>query len=258
MDFTLDKYQRLLAAFQQNGYSFYTYEEYCEKKTNEKFVILRHDVDLKAENSLQTAKIEYQLGIKASYYFRIQPQSNKPAIIKQIAELGHEIGYHYEDLAIFNGDAKKAIEHFQLKLAYFRQFYPVKTISMHGNPTRKIDNKEIWKSYNYRNFGIIGEVYVDTDFNQVFYLTDTGRCWDGEKYSIRDKVSSPFTQKFHTTDQIIRAIETKTLAHRLMLNTHPQRWTNNKLGWELELVFQRMKNIIKRILLHNTKVFAEK
>ena len=28
----------------------------------------------------------------------------------------------------------------------------------------------------------------DVDFSQLFYLTDTGRCWDGYKVSVRDKI----------------------------------------------------------------------
>ena len=66
-------------------------------------------MDLKAENSLATARIEHGLGVKASYYFRIVPQSNKPDIIKEIASMGHEIGYHYEDMSICEGDTEKAI-----------------------------------------------------------------------------------------------------------------------------------------------------
>lgn len=249
MDFTLKTYKQLLTSLQQAGYMFLTFQQFCEGRIKEKFVILRHDVDLKAENSLSVAKIEHQSGIKASYYFRIAPQSDKPETIKQIVDLGHEIGYHYENLSLFNADEVKAIEHFEKKLNYFRQYYPVKTICMHGSPVGKIDNRDLWKNYNYRDFGIIGEPYFDIDFNNVFYLTDTGRCWDGEKYSVRDKVQSSFTQKFHTTDQIIEALKTSRLPGQIMITTHPQRWTDNKIEWGIELVSQKVKNVIKSFLI---------
>ena len=61
-------------------------------------VILRHDVDRLPENSLRTARIEQEMGIRGSYYFRIVPESWDEKIIKEIAALGHEIGYHYEDV----------------------------------------------------------------------------------------------------------------------------------------------------------------
>jgi hypothetical protein len=211
-------------------------------------------VDLKAKNSLRTAQIEHELGIKASYYFRVVPQSNQPEIIRAITALGHEIGYHYEDMAIAQGDAEQAFAHFKKQLAYFRQFYPVRTICMHGAPTSKWDGRELWKHYDYRQEGIVGEPYFDVDFSQVFYLTDTGRCWDGYKVSVRDKIpqyQDQWTAKgwvYSTTQQLIRAIQKKQLPTRIMITTHPQRWTDNLLAWVKELVMQSVKNAIKRIL----------
>ena len=41
---------------------------------------------------------------------------------------------------------------------------------------------------DYQDFGLIGEPYFDVDFNEVAYYTDTGRRWDGEDVSVRDKV----------------------------------------------------------------------
>ena len=257
MDFTLRIYRKLLTTLQHSGYRFVTFEQYCEslleERKEEPFVILRHDVDLKAKNSLRTAQIEHELGIKASYYFRVVPQSNQPEIIRAITALGHEIGYHYEDMAIAQGDAEQAFAHFKKQLAYFRQFYPVRTICMHGAPTSKWDGRELWKHYDYRQEGIVGEPYFDVDFSQVFYLTDTGRCWDGYKVSVRDKIpqyQDQWTAKgwvYSTTQQLIRAIQKKQLPTRIMITTHPQRWTDNLLAWLKELVMQSVKNAIKRI-----------
>ena len=85
VDFTLTKYTELLQALKAGGYRFITFEQYCADKEaldEARYVILRHDVDLKAENSLETARIEHSLGITASYYFRVVKQSNKPEIIQ--------------------------------------------------------------------------------------------------------------------------------------------------------------------------------
>jgi hypothetical protein len=161
MDFTLSTYQALLESIQKAGYNFYTFEDWCIGKAKGKCVILRHDVDLKASHSLATANIEAQLNIRATYYFRVVPQSNQPHIIESIVNLGHEIGYHYEDLSLFEGDKNKAMNHFVKQLTYFRQFYPVQTICMHGSPTSKFDNRQLWSTNNYREYGIIGEPYFD-------------------------------------------------------------------------------------------------
>ena len=259
LDFTQKKYSRLLEILADNGYRFFTFEEYCVQKNcipdDVKFVILRHDVDLKPRNSLAIAKIERFLGVNSSYYFRVVEQSNKPEIIKNIVALGHEIGYHYEDMAVCEGQTKQAIAHFEKWLRYFRQYYPVKTICMHGSPRSEFDGRELWKEYDYHDYGIIGEPYFDVDFSKLFYLTDTGRRWDGFSVSVRDRI--PVYQDvwlskgwvYHATDDVIEAILKGSFPNQLMLTTHPQRWTNHIVSWLMELVLQNVKNVIKKTII---------
>jgi hypothetical protein len=59
---------------------------------------------------------------------------------------------------------------------------------MHGSPFSKYDNKKIWEKYDYRDYGIIAEPSFDIDYDEVFYITDTGRSWNNSKVSVRDKV----------------------------------------------------------------------
>jgi len=59
-------------------------------------VILRHDVDRLPANSLATARMEHETGIRGSYYFRVVTESYEEQVIREIYALGHEIGYHYE------------------------------------------------------------------------------------------------------------------------------------------------------------------
>ena len=96
-DFTLKTYRTLLNELLDRGYSFQTLQEFMGQPEN-KTVILRHDVDRKPKNAFVIASIEEEAGIRASYYFRIVKESYDEHIIKKIAEMGHEIGYHYEDL----------------------------------------------------------------------------------------------------------------------------------------------------------------
>ena len=264
-DFSLDIYRELLETLQQQGYALIGYAEYLKggkrrdnseeiKAKSGKFVILRHDVDAKPENSLRTAQIEHSIGAKATYYFRVVRESNCPPMIKAIVLLGHELGYHYEDMSLCRGNVKLAWEHFQAWLDYFRQYYAVETICMHGAPTSQWDSKDLWKKYDYKTLDIIGEPYLDTDFSDVFYLTDTGRCWDGYKVSVRDKIpqyQDEWTAKglvWHTTPELIEAIKNGRLPDHVMMTTHPQRWTNDKVAWWKELLTQSVKNIIKRLL----------
>ena len=104
-DFTLTTYKSLILAFQDAGYQFQTFEDAMTNPAEGKLVVMRHDVDELAWNALKMAQLENRLGIRATYFFRIVKQSNVPEVIRQIVALGHEVGYHYEDLSLTNGDA---------------------------------------------------------------------------------------------------------------------------------------------------------
>lgn len=261
MDFTLQIYTDLLSALKQQGYSFITFREYFSNPP-EKFVILRHDVDDKKLNSLRFAEIQNQLNVKGTYYFRMVPESFDASVIRKMADLGHEIGYHYEDMDFARKShpnlkqESQLYDHayilFQEHLKTLRAICPIDTICMHGSPLSGFDNKALWKKFAYKESGILGEPYFDLDFNQVFYITDTGRMWDGNKVSVRDKVDLPTHFKhlrFHTTTDIIQAIRADQLPNKVMFTFHPQRWTDNTLEWTSEWVRQNAKNFIKRHFL---------
>lgn len=258
MDFTLKIYKELLNALQSAGYNFYTFEKFISSEDQEKkFIILRHDVDARPHNSLAFARIQAEMGIRGTYYFRIVPQSYNEAIIKEMVELGHEVGYHYETMDTCKGDTDRAYEEFCRNLEAFRRLTPVQTISMHGSPMSPHDNREIWKKYDYRSLGILAEPYFDIDFNELFYITDTGRRWDGHLYNVRDKATKerPVTNpaflklRYHTTRDIISAVENNTFPVRAMLNFHPQRWNDQLFPWLKELIWQNVKNQVKRVVV---------
>lgn len=260
-DFTKKIYRELLEQLIFNGYSVIPFKNFFYTKSK-KIVILRHDVDKKPQNSLEFALIESSLNFSSTYYFRVTKTVYPISIIKKIASMGHEIGYHYEDLVSSNGDLDKAIISFENHLKLLRKCYPVVTICMHGNPLSKWDNRDLWKIYNYKNFGIIGEPYFDIDFNEVFYLTDTGRRWDGVDLSVRDKVFNDKVMsnfrylRYHNTKDIIEAAEEGKLPDKMMLTTHPQRWNDGILRWTFELISQNFKNLIKKYIVASKSLNA--
>ena len=259
LDFSNKIFSELLKKLLESKYKFETFFQHCTYGNSFKKVILRHDVDRIPLNSVKIARIEYSLGIKGTYFFRIVPQSYNLNIMTTIAELGHEIGYHYEDVNLVLSNNKElrkknqeqiidaAFESFCKNLELFRQNFDIKTICMHGSPLAKHDNMIIWQKYNYRDLGIIGEPYLDLNFNEVAYLTDTGRRWNGEKFSLRDKVKSKYNFNFKSTQDIIDGIN--RLPDKVMFTIHPQRWHDNPLLWLKELLSQNVKNQIKRIIV---------
>lgn len=247
MDFTITKYNQLIEELIVQNYFFQTFNDFVTAPLN-KSIILRHDVDLLPYNSLIFAKIQYQSKIRGVYYFRAVPESWNEKVIKEINDMGHEIGYHYECLTTTKGNLELGIKDFEKNLNALRKLAPVTTICMHGSPMSQFDSKDLWKQYNYKDFGIIGEPYFDINFKKVFYLTDTGRKWDGDKVSVRDRVNSGFNLTFHKTDEIIEAANNHSLPDQIMFTFHPQRWNDNTYMWVKELIVQNIKNQIKKHL----------
>ena len=283
-DFTLHTYKKLLETFLSKNYSFQTFSQYL-KEAAHRFVILRHDVDARKMNSLETARLEYQMGIAGTYYFRMVPESFDEDVIRKIHEMGHEIGYHYEDVSACAAsraqDRKEsqdqlmadAIESFRNNLEILRRIAPVETICMHGCPLSRWDNRLLWQYYDYHDFGISGEPYFDLDFDKIVYLTDTGRRWNGGSVSVRDKAirrqrdekaeelrdsgmegrkdeeQRATVYRFRSTFDIINSAESNSLPDRIMLTIHPQRWTDKPLPWLRELIWQNVKNIGKAIIV---------
>src|SRR5690554_5481922 len=133
MDFTLKAYEKILIAIKEADLPVYTIAQWIEAP-RESGVIMRHDVDRLPKNALEMAKLEARYGVYSTYYFRIGKPTFKPAIIVEIAKLGHEVGYHYEDLSLAKGRVDMAFELFEKHLSALRNFATIKTIAMHGRP----------------------------------------------------------------------------------------------------------------------------
>ncbi|HNX65235.1 MAG TPA: hypothetical protein PKH02_00055 [Bacteroidales bacterium] len=206
MDFTLDIYRSLLIALNSRGYEFRGFEAFNAEETG-RIVVLRHDVDRLPQNALKMARIEKELSAKASYHFRTGKSGFDRLVIKEIADMGHEIGYHYEDLSHAarklskraksgNKLFEKAYSMFADNLRSLKAIYPVRVISMHGSPLSIYDNRKLWKYYSYREFGVVCEPYFDINLSKVLYLTDTGRRWNSDRANLRDR-AFPGADGFH-------------------------------------------------------------
>jgi hypothetical protein len=270
-DFTFPTYRRLLQAGLGANYAFLTVREYVERRRAgtetapgdaaraeadggdglpERFLIMRHDVDRKPRNALAMAHIEAEYGIQSTYYVRTVEGTFDPAVVSRLAGLGHEVGYHYEDLDRADGDPEAAVASFRHELARLRALVPVDTVCMHGNPLTAHDNRDMWDHADLDAFDLTGEAYLSMDFDDVTYFSDTGRTWRDGDLKIKD----------HTRGEGEKAIQVDTsfdLADaicagrfdRACVLTHPNRWA----GSVPELLTERAKdtavNVVKRGLV---------
>lgn len=302
MDFTLETYRSLLIALISRGYEFRLFEEFNPEEKG-KISVLRHDVDRLPQNALKMAHVEKELNVRASYHFRAGKKGFESSVIREIADMGHEVAYHYEDLSrassmLRRGERtgnklfEKAYNMFTENLRSLKAVYPVKVISMHGSPLSIYDNRKLWKYFSYREHGIICEPYFDIDLSDVLYLTDTGRRWNSGRANLRDRAVSGVTglktgkdlydgwcikpkegsamymtqqgcalqssYRFRTTATFIKNIYQGKMPGKIIISTHPQRWSNGGIPWLKELILQNVKNAVKVVLfISRTKKWGE-
>lgn len=254
-DFTLIRYGDLLEAIIKANYTATTVYDYISSGP-ERCIILRHDVDRAINRSLEMARLEFDRGIKSTYYFRFQKDTFKPDFIGKIFDMGHEVGYHYEVVDKAGHDLEKSIEIFREELEAFRKITEVNTVCMHGNPLSPWSNLELWNKCDPGDFGLRGEPYISIDYKKVLYFTDTGRTWADpkilNKYFIDNKdfidrsgingKSKP--GNIFSTNDLIRLIEGGKFP-QICLLTHSNRWCDGYSGWAKELFFQKIKNVGK-------------
>ncbi|MHC1755333.1 MAG: hypothetical protein AB9861_07870 [Methanosarcina sp.] len=251
----------MLQAIKKTDYSTCTVYDFLKNKPG-KCIILRHDVDRAVNRNLEMAKLEHSYGIKSTYYFRHIEETFRPDIILQMAEMGHEIGFHYEVMDKANGDMDKAIEIFKKELEDLRKVTEnvteINTVCMHGNPLKLWSNRDLWQKYDFRDFGLTGEPYLSIDYSKVFYLTDTGRTWADLKIRVKDTIDKPESKPgkkpgantkadpraVSSTDDVIRLIQNEKIS-QICLLVHPNRWCEDFGGWAKELLLQNVKNVGK-------------
>lgn len=245
---TLLEYRDVCEAIHTAGYQIQTVHDYL---TNPKAhsVILRHDVDRFPRNALKMARLEHELEVSATYYVRMTRSVFKPEIISKLYNLGHEVGYHYEVLARTRGDVEHALSLFEGELSKLRRIVPIKTACAHGSPLSQWSNLELWEHSTLADFQLVGEPYIDIDYSEMAYYTDTGRAWDATSTNLRDRVSSS-DKSFPTvrsTSELIHLIKGSRLS-QVCVQTHPERWNATYIGWLRSAVWDYGTNVIKIIL----------
>lgn len=245
-NFSLKKYRSLINALLDKKYRFITLSKYFNGGCGDKFVILRHDVDRLPQNALRIARLEHSLGVCSSFYFRNVDGAFEEDIIREIASLGHEVGYHYEDFSSCNGDLSKAYRQFVHNLNLLRTIAPVKTIAMHGSPTSGFDNRLLWLFFDFKGLGILGEAYISPDYNDIAYISDTSGRWNDTRFSVRDKTENEINMPyFKSTSCIVKAVQNSSFPKKAVILSHPQRWSDSPVFLLADGVRQNLKNIVK-------------
>jgi hypothetical protein len=163
------EYRELLRIALRQDYAVVSLEAWLAEPTLEAgkpLLLLRHDVDQHPVSALKMARIEAELGVRSTWYFRWR--TAKPMVVETIAGEGHAVGLHYETLTrellrrdLRAGDAEQLIpearELLRRELQTFAaRFGAVRSACPHGD-TRMPDVHndvllldEDWSSYGLR------------------------------------------------------------------------------------------------------------
>jgi hypothetical protein len=93
-DFSMTHYRELIRAAERGGYRFAFFDD----EPREGDILLRHDVDLSLEAAVEMARVEAQLGARATYFlmttsiFYNLDSSVGRAAVATLRDLGHRIG----------------------------------------------------------------------------------------------------------------------------------------------------------------------
>lgn len=240
---TLRSYKNLCLRAIQAGYHLYPVTRY-QSELEDKFILLRHDVDRFHISSVKMARLEHEIGIRSSYYVRWGAAGDCQQWVHEIASLGHEIGYHYETLARTKGKVDRAANLFRTELHAMRQVVRVKTAAAHGSPLSKWNNLDIWDVLNPDELNLI-EPYLCIDSGAVAYFTDTGRSWCADRVNLRDKTPKHFNgESIKTYEDLIQLLRDKKVK-KMCIQTHPERWSYSAVSHARSLAFDMVANAIK-------------
>ena len=142
--FTFSYYRRLLKEMIQDRYLVLKVVDFIRLARkgmlpdDKVIVILRHDVDFSINSAKTMSKIEYEYGIRSTYYIRTRGPYNileksNSEWLRWLYANNFEIGLHYETLFFADYNFSVAEDLLIKDVNLLRDIVPVYTICSHGN-----------------------------------------------------------------------------------------------------------------------------
>lgn len=183
-DFTLANYRQLIERLNSRWQVIRVCDAFDDPfKPNT--LILRHDIDLSPSLALPIAEMEHSVGVRSTYFVALHlhynPHHPRHAdVIRRIANMGHEIGFHYDgslylgDEAFLEQDLALLDRHVQMLQEICPS--PVVSIARHNPSISKQGDP-------FRTIAKYNNAYDDRLFQNTIYISDSCGAWraDGLK-----------------------------------------------------------------------------
>lgn len=194
------------------------------------WIAIKHDVETNLERALMIARIEAGHRIRATFFVQSYLLKGNEKYLREIADLGHEVTYHYDVLDSNNGDFDLAVREFTRTVAEFERLgFLVSSVCPHGNPMM---SRNGWNS----NKDFFRNEAVAKRFPGIFDLVVQGKERIKRDYSyISDagygfKIITDIVGNDQVPSRDVSLSSIDELIHRvisgsaMVISTHPHRW----------------------------------
>ncbi|MDA8937073.1 hypothetical protein N9I22_00175 [Candidatus Pelagibacter sp.] len=250
-DFSFQHYKEILEIAIKSNYKFLNFEKFTKLNNDlkqddlskQKICLLRHDVDYDFIKNYNLAKIEYDLGVKSTFFLQSSAweyncrDKESFKVVKEIVKMGHNIGVHLDISWYENFSIDKIKDYFERERKLLSDLLEIEVVNIfsYHNPHKFKDlllNKEI---PGLRN------TYEPLFFSKIKYLSDSQGWYEECMCKIFKKSKYPKIQLLtHSyvwdqnpekdfTNDIAKMISNKTKDfYEYMLNSHPVCKKNDK------------------------------
>lgn len=257
MIFVYKKWDSFCNSLIQKGIQSISAKEVNAQKEN--YIVLKHDVETDVNKAYLMAKIEHKYGHKGSYYVQayLLEKEENIKMLKEMAEMGHEVSYHYDVLDSNKGDVEKALIEFDKNKNTFEENgFQLNTLCQHGNPV--VERVGYTSNRDFFRNPLVQEKYPDlsdimVNFKQkhqtdYVYFSDAGRKFKMIYDPINNDIANSDDKNITYPDlnALLKVIE-KDKAY--IISTHPHRWCNSALIYILKATAFKTIKFVAKILM---------
>lgn len=254
--FYYKNWERFCKFLKESGVTLCTAQDSLTLSPNERFVVLKHDVETFVLNAYRLAEIEHRYGICGSYYVQYYLLKNQENIrlLQLMQNWGHEISYHYDVLDANAGDYNAALLDFKKnKNVFHENGFQFKTICQHGNPVKNrvgyTSNRDFFRNQDIKSqFSNLVDIVVDYSkysHHEYKYISDVSYRWNvitlPETNDLYPDVKNVKIGDFDALENLI-----KNSGSSFIVSTHPHRWKASKTSIYVKIVLFR---IIRALVL---------
>ncbi len=179
-DFSIRHWRHVIQDALAAGYRLYAFRDWIEEPVHPALsIILRHDIDMSPELAVRQARMETELGVRATHFIRVRARLydiGSPSILKHLRELAGldvEIGLHYEPQHYRNvKDDAAAMLAADVRLLGDIVGKPIEGCGPHRVGTiPSLDNAAIKKA------GLRYDAFTPEFVRERKYISDSARNW---------------------------------------------------------------------------------